>query len=118
MLARCARVEPATMSASRLSLAFSTFSADASCTTFTSLLLSATLNVPLPPLMATLSALIVAVTPCGRGTGCLATRDIAVRLEIRLGHDADDFAAVPGGARLAIRHHALRRGNDGHTQSA
>src|SRR5687768_18182164 len=94
MLARCARVEPATMSASRLSSAFSTFSADASCTTFTSLLLSARLNVPLPPLMATLSALIVAVTPCGRGTGCLATRDIAVRLEIRLGHDADDFAAV------------------------
>ena len=70
------RVEPATMSASRPSFAFSTLSTPPSCTTFACSAFTARLSVPLPPLMVTLSAAIVAVTPCGRVTGCLATRDI------------------------------------------
>src|SRR6187455_3412794 len=109
MFARCARIEPATMSASRLSFAFSTLSTPPSCTTFACSAFTARLSVPLPPLMLTLSAPIVAVTPCGRVTGCLATRDIKESL---LGDDADDFAAVTGSARLAIAHHTLRRRND------
>src|SRR5690606_24444420 len=112
MFARRERVVPATMLVSRPLPTFSTLSAPASSTTFT-WRLSRRLSVPLAPLTLTESAPMVAVTPCGRGTGCLATRDIAIRLYSRSGHDADDFATVPGGARLRVRHHALGRGNDG-----
>src|SRR6186997_3581648 len=36
----------------------------------------------------------------------------------RLGHDAEDFAALPDGPRLFVRHHALRRGDDRGTETA
>src|SRR4030095_14821809 len=114
MFARCARIEPAIMSASRPSFAFSTFSTPLSCTTFAWRALTARLSVPLLPLMVTLSAPIVAVTPWGRVTGCLATRDMATPSR----HDAQHFAAVTGSARLAIAHHALRRGHDRDAEAA
>src|SRR4249920_3344383 len=34
------------------------------------------------------------------------------------GHDAEDFAALPDGPRLFVRHHALRRGDDRGTETA
>src|SRR5262245_40362067 len=123
MFARCARVEPAIMSASRPPLAFSTFRTFASCTTFTCLLLSVRLSVPLPPFTVTASVLIVAVTPCGKGTGCLATRDMSVSSVLgpslaASGNDADHFAAVARGARGTVGHHAFRRGHDRDAQAA
>src|SRR5688572_5939941 len=109
MFARCARIEPAIMSASRPSFAFSTLSTPPSCTTLACSAFTARLNVPLPPLMVTLSAAIVAVTPCGRVTGCFATRDMATPSSR---NDAQHFAAVTGSARLAIAHHTARRRHD------
>src|SRR5262249_48298883 len=35
----------------------------------------------------------------------------------RLRDDADHFATYPGGARLAVGHHALRSGHDGDTET-
>jgi hypothetical protein len=46
-------------------------------------LLTGTLNVPLAPLTVTKVGVIVAVTPCGRGTGLLATRDMSRALELQ-----------------------------------
>src|SRR5581483_8005391 len=51
-------------------------------------------------------------TPCGRSTGALATLLMSSR------HDAQDFAALADGARLAVRHHAPRRRDDHGTHAA
>src|SRR5690606_19773086 len=119
MLARCERTVPASMLDSRPSLARSTCNAPSCSTTRTWVAFSGRLMVPLPPLMDTPSALMVAVTPCGRGTGCLATRDMEVSAcSVGSGDDAKHFAAVAGGTRLLVRHHALRRGDNGDAQSA
>src|SRR5215467_4265820 len=58
------------------------------------------------------SAASVASTPLGSVTGYFAMRDMAV-----LRDDADHFAAHPGGARLAIGHHALGGRDDGDAQA-
>src|SRR5437867_6677064 len=48
----------------------------------------------------------------GSGIGNLPIRDIFAALPLS-GDDAEHFAADAGGARLAVRHHALRRRDDG-----
>src|SRR5690606_30488757 len=119
MLARCERTVPASMLESRPSFSRSTCRAPSLSTTRTWRASSGRLMVPLPPLMDTASALMVAVTPCGRGTGCLATRDMEVSAcSVGSGDDAQHFAAVTGGTRLLVRHHALGRGDDGDAQPA
>src|SRR6185312_3735231 len=72
---------------------------------------------PLAPLMVMESPARVAVTPCGSSTGALAIRDILTSLLTRAGYaasgdDAQHLATVPGGARLAVGHDALRRRDD------
>src|SRR6202012_5158018 len=74
------------------------------------------LSVPLAPLTDTDSGVIVAVTPCGRSTGALAILDM--KRSSRLGHDAQDFAALSDRTRLLVRHHALGRGDDHRTHAA
>src|SRR5262245_32174470 len=100
MFARCERVEPACMRASSSANVMASFFS--SCLTVTPLR-SGSVSAPLAPLMGMSSGAMVAVTPWGRSTGAFATRDIA----ISSGHDAQDFAALADGARLAIRHHTL-----------
>src|SRR6185369_14653188 len=108
MLARCARVEPARMRAPSgwpndtcSALSFSATDTSAP---------NGRDSEPFAPLMVTRPAAIVAVTPCGRLTGFLATRDMIFSIASR--HDAEHFAALARGARLAVGHHALRRGHD------
>src|SRR5689334_18869609 len=102
MLARCARIEPARMRAPS-DLPKATCSVLSFSATVTSAA-SGNVRVPFAPLMVTSPGATVAVTPCGRLTGFLATRDI---LSSTLGHDAQDFAALADGAGLAVGHHAL-----------
>src|SRR3569833_602811 len=81
----------------------------AACVTVTPRL-NGTLREPLAPLMVTDSAAMGAVTPCGRLTGALAILDM--KRSSRLGHDAQDFAALSARTRLFVRHHALGRGDE------
>src|SRR5579864_5923683 len=113
MLARCARVAPALVRASPGSenLISSFFSV---CTTDTPAL-SGRLSEPLAPLMVTAAPATVAVTPAGNSTGDLAILDMM--LCSISGDDAQDFPALPRGARLAVGHHALG-GRDDHRAHA
>src|SRR5450631_4753825 len=70
---------------------------------------SACLSVPCGPLMVIWSAARCASTPLTRGTGIRATRDISFPAS---GNVANDLAADALRARLAVGHHALRRGHD------
>src|SRR5215831_11892343 len=117
MFAKCARTEPATMSSSRLSFALLTLSALPSCLTEIPERIGR-LIVPFAPLIVTVSAAMLAVTPCGKVTGCFATRDIFAISSCAplLRHDANDFAAVSLSTCLAVAHHTLRRRDDGNTQ--
>src|SRR5262245_18094892 len=115
MLARWAGVAPATAlmpsASSRSTFTTSFFS---SC----SILmpgLSASVRLPFAPFSATEASATVAVTPCGRSTGFLATRDMTTPAS---GNDAQHFAALAGGARLCIRHHTLRRRHDHRAHAA
>src|SRR5580693_4924588 len=114
MFARCARVAPARVRArpgseKLISRCFS------DCTTDTPLD-SGSDREPLAPLMVTASGAMVAVTPWGRSTGALAILDITMLFGS--GDDAQDFAALPVGACLAIGHHALRRRHDHRAHAA
>src|SRR5215475_9632049 len=115
MLARCARVEPATALMPSMPSAASTSRALSCCTTLMPFLRSR-LKVPLAPFTVTLSAPIVAVTPCGRSTGFFATRDMCEPLSLL--DDEQHFAAGAGRARLLVGHDALRRGHHRHAQTA
>src|SRR5690348_17455780 len=68
---------------------------------------------PLGPFTRTFFPSTFAVTPFGRGTGFLPIRDILLSSE----HPAEHFAAHVLLARGAVRHHALRRGDDGHAEA-
>ena len=70
MLARCARTAPACV---RFEASYFTSSCLSACTTLTPEL-SGTDSVPLAPFSVTASSVMVAVTPWGSATGCLATR--------------------------------------------
>src|SRR5687767_6995142 len=62
---------------------------------------------PFGPFAVTVLPSVVTVTPEGTGIGILPTRDMG------LPDLAEDFAADAGGTRLAVGHHAARRGQDG-----
>src|SRR5215831_3463449 len=72
-------------------------------------------SVPRGPLMESASAASVASTPLGSVTGYFAMRDMAGRSSVS-GDNAQHFATDPGGARLAVGHHALGGGDDGDAQ--
>src|ERR1700752_1084692 len=102
MLARRARVAPARVRAGPGSLKLTSRFLSA-CATDTPGV-SGGLGEPLAPLMVTDCGARVAVTPAGSSIGDLAILDMATS-----GDDAQHFAALTGGARLAIAHHALGR---------
>src|SRR5882672_4377769 len=109
MFARCARVAPATalMPSAPSAATFTT-----SCFSSWSTLmpgLSVSVRLPFAPFTATEVSATVALTPCGRSTGFLATRDMTTPAS---GNDAQHFAALTSSARLRIRHHTLRRRHD------
>src|SRR5579871_2598275 len=108
MLARCARVAPAWVRARPGSLYL--ISSFLSLWTTDTPRPSGTESEPLAPLMVTVSAVTVAVTPCGRLTGALAILDMRTSSGSR--HDAQDFAALADGTCLFVGHHALGRGDD------
>src|SRR5690606_78473 len=66
-------------------------------------------RVPLGPFTSTVWPEMLALTPAGTGTGFLPIRDIDPSSE----HGAEHFAADIGGPSSCIRHHALRRRDDG-----
>src|SRR5437773_4171837 len=113
MFATSARIVPDIASASTDSLAGTKLTLPASFFTDTSGF-TARVSVPSVPLTLIFSALTDTSTPCGTVIGIFPTRDISFS---PLGDVAKDFAADTGLARLAIGHHALRRGDDGHTQT-
>src|SRR5262245_35870440 len=109
MFARLARAAPAAAMRSFVALPSATdtrrvWSRCATVTPSPSLSVSA----PLAPFTVTASAATVAATPCGSLTGSFAILDMFPSS----GHDAEHFAALPGAARLAVRHDALRRRHD------
>src|SRR6516165_6946797 len=107
MLARWARVAPACMA--RPSPApYLTPRRFSSCTMLMPLA-SGRVSDPLAPLMVTACGVTVALTPCGRSTGALATLDM---VGFPSGHDAQYCAALADRAGLAVGHDALRRGDD------
>src|SRR5437667_6401248 len=65
--------------------------------------------VPSGPFTEISFAAMVTSTLGGTGMGNLPIRDMLLS---PLRHDAEHFAADPGGARLAIGHHAARGGHD------
>src|SRR5262245_12204573 len=89
---------------------------------FTSTLIcdgSSSVSAALAPLTVTVLPATLSATPFGRLSGCLAPRDMWVLFSLfALRHDAEDFAADAGRARLLVRQHALRRGQDGDAQAA
>src|SRR5690349_3896736 len=107
MLARCARIEPARMRAPS-DLPKATCKVLSFSATVTSWA-RGNVRVPFVPLMVTRPGATVAVTPCGRFTGFLATRNVR---SSACSHDAQTFAALAKGAGLAVDHHALRRRDD------
>src|ERR1700722_17998118 len=114
MFARCARVAPAIAFRPSAAVLASTSSCLSCCTTLMPALIFS-VNVPLAPFTVTVSAPIVALTPCGRSTGFFPSRDMA---GTPLLHDEEPFAAGAGSARLCVGHDALGRGNDRHSQAA
>jgi hypothetical protein len=77
---------------------------------------------PFGPLTVTVDPSIFTSTPDGTGMGCLPIRDTAIRsfpsVLVGLPDVGDDFAANAGLTCVAVRHHALRRGDDCDTQAA
>src|SRR4051812_28779156 len=71
--------------------------------------LTGMLSVPSLPLADRMPFAIATVTPAGRATGYLPTRDIA---PFPSEHPEQHFAAHIGRARLTVRQHAARRGQD------
>src|SRR5215470_3826185 len=98
MFARCARIAPACMRLSPGSVYL--ISRCLSAWTTVTPRLSGTLSEPFAPLIVTDSGAMVAVTPCGRLTGALAILDM--KRSSRLGHDAQDFAALSDRTRLLV----------------
>src|SRR5690348_3637992 len=94
-----------------VSLRGSTFTAPLSIFTVTSSG-STTCSWPLGPLTLTVCPSTFAVTPDGIGTGFLPIRDMAFPCSRALEHRAEDFAADILVARIVVRHHAFRRGED------
>src|ERR1700730_13660959 len=113
MFARCARVAPAIAFTPSAAVLASTSSCLSCCTTLMPALIFS-VSVPLAPFTVTVSAPIVALTPCGRTTGIFPTRDIAGPLLL---HDEEHFAAGAGRARLGIGHDAFGGGNDRHPEA-
>src|SRR3974377_1296062 len=111
MLARCARVAPARVRTGPASLKLISSFLSA-CATDTPGV-SGRLSEPLAPLIVTDCGALGAVTPAGSSTGDLAILDIATS-----GDDAQHFAALAGGARLAIAHHPLGRRDDHRSHAA
>src|SRR4051812_27143571 len=102
------RMVPLMALASRDSLAGSNDSLPSLLTTLTSAF-CVSASWPPAPLTLIWSSLTCTSTPCGTATGIFPMRDISVP---SLGHVAEDFAADAACARLAVGHHALRRGHD------
>ena len=73
-------------------------------------LFRARVREPFAPFRVTLSAPIVAVTPCGRSTGAFAIRDMS-RSSV-FDHDAEHFAALPAARACLSVMTPLRRGDD------
>src|SRR5580692_1762662 len=117
MFARCARVAPATAFMPSAVVLASTERCLSCCRTLMPLF-SASVSEPLAPFTVTLSAAIVALTPCGRSTGFFATRDMMNSWRYRLLNDEEHFAAGAGRARLPVGHDALRRRDHRHPQAA
>src|SRR5690242_6175853 len=116
MFARCARVAPACARDS--SFAYFTWICLSFCSMDTPVL-SGKDNEPFAPFTVTASEATVAVTPCGRSMMAFATRDMArLVLSWSLRDDAQDFAALADRARLLVRHHTLRRGDDDSAHTA
>src|SRR4249920_1020330 len=113
MFATSARIVPDIASASTLSFAGAKFSLPSSFLIVTRALTGRT-SVPSEPLTLICSAVTDTSTPLGSGSGIFPTRDIAIS---PLGDVAEHFAADTGLARLAVRHHTLGRGHDGHAQT-
>src|SRR6478735_7753377 len=107
------RMVPLMALASRDSLAGSNDSLPSLLDTFTSAFWASD-SVPPAPLTLIWSSLICTSTPWGTATGIFPTRDIC--RSFPLGHVAEHFAADTGGTRLAVGHHALGGGDDGHAQ--
>src|SRR5215472_1795441 len=114
MLARCARMAPATGRSSGESPATLTTRACLSWATASPFLMPS-VSEPLAPFTVTEPSATVADTPWGSSTGFFATRDM---MASGLRHHADHFAALADRARLAIGHDALRGRHDGDAQSA
>src|SRR3990172_5682636 len=108
------RMVPLIALASRDSFAGAKLSLPPSLVTFTS---SFCASDRLPPVPLTLiwSSLIDTSTPCGTATGIFPTRDIFSSFPS--GDVAKNFATDTGRTRLAVGHHALGRGDDGHAQA-
>src|SRR5258708_37140049 len=100
------------------SAVFASTSRCLSCCTTLMPLLMASVSVPLAPFTVTISAPIVAMTPCGRSTGFFATRDMITPYVTNLLNDKQNFAAGAGRARLPVGHDALRRRDHGDSQAA
>src|SRR5215510_13162555 len=113
MLLTSARIVPLMALACTLASAGSNVTLPPSCLTRT-WLDNARDSVPLAPLTVILSAESCTSTPLGTSIGILATRDIRFLLS---GHVDQHFAADTGGARLAVGHHALGRGDYGHAEA-
>src|SRR4029453_12136471 len=79
---------------------------------------STCLSSPLGPLILTSWPFTAAVTPPGTETDFLPMRDIdRPSPELVLEHVTEYFAADILGPRARIRHHALRRRQDGHAKT-
>src|SRR5690606_22898653 len=126
MLLISARVVPAIAFAKRLPERAPTLTDSPSIATSTSLFTSSA-RLPFGPFTVSARPFNSTVTPLLRGTGRFATLDIAchslslavVAVPLRaLRNDAQHFAAVPFGARLAVAHDAARRGDDRNAQPA
>src|SRR5512139_1271339 len=72
-------------------------------------------SVPSEPLTLICSAVIDTSTPLGMAIGIFPTRDMCFFPFLR--DVAEHFAADAGLACLAVGHHTLRRGDDGHAQT-
>src|SRR6478735_5532293 len=108
------RIVPLMALASRDSLAGSNDSLPSLLTTLTSAFCASD-SVPPVPLTLIWSSLTCTSTPCGTETGIFPTRDMSG--SFLLGDVAEHFAAHAGGARLAVRHHALGGGDDRDAQA-
>src|SRR5690348_1880043 len=113
MLATCVRDVPHMARARFVSLRGSTRMAPLSIFTATSSG-SRSCRAPFGPFTFTVCPSTFAVTPAGTATALLPIRDICASSSE---HGAEDFAANIGVACVVIGHHALRRRQDGDTET-